>query len=98
MHGTPITDQQWLAFQGASCFPDGDRPLYAYGRLADGREFEIVIDPEASSVTIDDGTEMIGYHREADTLTTEAAQTFLESLGIPRTEQDFMDAGYERFC
>jgi len=94
MHMRAFTQHDWHAFAGAQPWPDHP-PLFGQGRLADGREYVLVLDPTGACLVIDDEQAAYGgYALERAFPAPAEARAFAEALGEPRTRGEFLVEGF----
>ena len=58
MHAQPFNDEMWMAFAGSSEWDRDHQPLYVKDKLADGREFVLVLDATGCCLLIEGDAEV----------------------------------------
>lgn len=96
MHAQPFNNEMWMAFAGSSEWDRDHQPLYVKDKLADGREFVLVLDASGCCLLIE-GDEVNHHGGRVLPLpfpTQSAAMTF--ARGITATSVDeFTSIGFQ---
>lgn len=95
MHAQPFNSAMWNAFAGSTGWNNGDAPLYVKDKLADGREFVLVLDATGCCLLVEDD-EANNHGGRVLSLpfpTQSAAMTFARGI-VASTVDDFTTLGF----
>ncbi len=94
MHTREFTKHDWMGFAGAESWTGGE-PLIACGRLANGREYEVVFDATGANLYAgDEYDEFGGWILRLPFPSQEAARAFARGIGCPRNTGEFEELGF----